>query len=109
VPLSRARDRIATLRQDYDAITLGILDEATARRLDAVFEKYAPHCREIELASWRMRGLGHRLKDNAYYLLNAQMPTTSEPSAFATCARIGLEHSTRALASVFKPMREIKR
>ena len=53
-----------------DEITLGILDAATAKRLDAVFEKYAPHCREIELEAWRRRGLWHKLKDNAFYALN---------------------------------------
>ncbi len=53
-----------------DEITLGILDAATAMRLDAVFEKYAPHCTEIELEAWRKRGLWHKLKDNAYYALN---------------------------------------
>ena len=53
-----------------DEITLGILDVATAQKLDAVFEKYAPRCREIELEAWRKRGWWHRLKDNAYYMLN---------------------------------------
>ncbi|MPZ46851.1 MAG: hypothetical protein GEV05_26400 [Betaproteobacteria bacterium] len=53
-----------------DEITLGILDAATARRLDAVFEKYAPRCKEIELERWRKRGLWHKLKDNAFYMLN---------------------------------------
>jgi cardiolipin synthase A/B len=53
-----------------DEITLGICDAATAQRLDAVFEKYAPHCQEIELAAWCKRGLWHKLKDNAFYMLN---------------------------------------
>ena len=53
-----------------DEITLGILDAATAARLDAVFEKYAPHCNEIELEKWRQRGLWHKFKDNAFYTLN---------------------------------------
>jgi cardiolipin synthase len=53
-----------------DEITLGILDPATAQRLDAVFEKYVPRCKEIELDEWRKRGLWHRLKDNAFYMLN---------------------------------------
>ena len=53
-----------------DEITLGILDAATAQRLDAVFEKYAPRCKEIELEAWRRRGLWHKLKDNAFYALN---------------------------------------
>jgi cardiolipin synthase len=53
-----------------DEITLGVLDAATAGRLDAVFEKYAPRCREIELERWCRRGLWHKLKDNAFYMLN---------------------------------------
>ncbi len=53
-----------------DEITLSILDPATARRLDAVFEKYVPRCTEIALEAWRKRGWRHKLKDNAYYLLN---------------------------------------
>jgi cardiolipin synthase A/B len=53
-----------------DEITLGIRDAATAQRFDAVFEKYAPHCKEIELEAWRKRGLWHKLKDNAFYMLN---------------------------------------
>ncbi|MEO5883875.1 MAG: phospholipase D-like domain-containing protein [Caldimonas sp.] len=53
-----------------DEIVLGISDAATAARLDAVFDKYAPHCTEIELEAWRKRGLWHKLKDNAYYLIN---------------------------------------
>jgi cardiolipin synthase len=53
-----------------DEITLGILDPATAQRLDAVFEKYVSRCEEIELGAWRKRGLWHKLKDNAFYMLN---------------------------------------
>ncbi len=56
-----------------DEIVLGISDAATAARLDAVFNKYAPHCNEIKLEAWRKRGLWHKLKDNAYYLLNEIM------------------------------------
>ena len=53
-----------------DEITLAILDAATAQRLDAVFEKYAPRCTEIQLERWRQRGWWHKLKDNAFYALN---------------------------------------
>lgn len=53
-----------------DEITLGIMDSATAQRLDAVFEKYAPDCREIKLEAWCKRGLWHKLKDHAFYTLN---------------------------------------
>ena len=53
-----------------DEITLGILDPATAQRLDGVFEKYVSRCAEIELQAWRNRGLWHKFKDNAFYLIN---------------------------------------
>jgi len=53
-----------------DEITLGIRDPATARRLEEIFEKYAPRCEEIQLERWRNRGVGHRLIDNMYYLIN---------------------------------------
>jgi cardiolipin synthase len=53
-----------------DEITLCFKDEVTARRLDAIFEKYAPRCNEIRLDAWQRRGWGHRLVDNAYYLFN---------------------------------------
>jgi cardiolipin synthase len=53
-----------------DEITLGILDRATAQRLEAVFEKYLPRCEEIELGAWRKRGVWHKVKDNAFYMLN---------------------------------------
>jgi cardiolipin synthase len=53
-----------------DEITLGFLDAATAKRLDQIFEKYAPQCCEIKLETWRKRGLKHRLIDNVFYLFN---------------------------------------
>jgi cardiolipin synthase len=53
-----------------DEITLGFKDAATAQRLDGIFEKYAPHCSEIELERWRKRGWRHRLIDNVYYAFN---------------------------------------
>ena len=54
-----------------DEITLGILDAAVAARLDAVFERYAPQCTEIELDAWTQRGLWHKFKDNWFYLFSA--------------------------------------
>ena len=54
-----------------DEITLGILDAAVAARLDAVFERYAPQCKEIELDAWTKRGLWHKFKDNWFYLFSA--------------------------------------
>ena len=53
-----------------DEITLGFKDAATAKRLDAIFEKYLPHCQELELEAWHKRGWGHKLIDNMYYLFN---------------------------------------
>ncbi len=56
-----------------DEITLCFKDQATAGRLDAIFEKYAPRCREIHLERWSRRGWGHKLVDNVYYLFNEVM------------------------------------
>ncbi len=53
-----------------DEITLSFCDAATARRLEEIFEKYAPKCHEIKLEAWRKRGLKHRLIDNVFYLFN---------------------------------------
>jgi cardiolipin synthase len=53
-----------------DEITLGIQDQATARRLDAIFEKYLPRADEIKLDAWTRRGVFHKLKDNTFYLIN---------------------------------------
>ena len=53
-----------------DEITLGFKDAAAAKRLEEIFEKYAPHCKELKLAEWRKRGLWHRLVDNMYYVIN---------------------------------------
>ena len=53
-----------------DELTLGILDEVLATRLDAVFEKYVARAEEVDLDSWRKRGAWHKLKDNGYYLFH---------------------------------------
>lgn len=53
-----------------DEITLGVLDAVTTQKLDAIFEKYAPHCHEIELEPWSKRSFKHKLKDHACYLIN---------------------------------------
>jgi cardiolipin synthase len=53
-----------------DEITLGIKDAGIAAQLDAVFEKYAPRCNEIKLEAWAKRGLWHKFKDNAFYMIN---------------------------------------
>ena len=53
-----------------DEVTLGILDEKTTRRLDAIFEKYVPRAQEIKLEEWTKRGAWHKLKDHAAYSLH---------------------------------------
>ncbi|MGA0609328.1 phospholipase D-like domain-containing protein [Caldimonas sp. KR1-144] len=53
-----------------DEISLSILDQGLAERLDAVFERYVQRAEEIELEAWQRRGWVHKLKDNAFYLLN---------------------------------------
>lgn len=53
-----------------DEITLAIQSEQLAGELDAIWEKYAARAERIELERWRRRGLWHKLKDNAFYLLN---------------------------------------
>lgn len=53
-----------------DEITVGFLDPALARQLEAVFEKYAADCAEIDLQQWRKRGPRQRIKEHAAYLIN---------------------------------------
>ncbi len=53
-----------------DEITLGILDRQTAARLDAIFERYAARCHEIDLKAWHERGRLHKAKDHLCYLAN---------------------------------------
>jgi cardiolipin synthase len=53
-----------------DEVTLGFLDRALARRLEEIFEADRAHCRELNAAHWKKRGLLHRAKDSAFYLFN---------------------------------------
>jgi cardiolipin synthase A/B len=53
-----------------DEVTLGILDAKTAKRLDAIFEKYVPRASEIKLEEWSRRSVWHKLKDHAAYSIN---------------------------------------
>jgi cardiolipin synthase len=53
-----------------DEISLSIVDEALVARFDAIFEKYVRRAQEIQLEAWQRRGWRHKLKDNAFYLLN---------------------------------------
>jgi cardiolipin synthase len=56
-----------------DEITLGMMDAALARDLEAIFERDRQECIEVEIESWRRRGRWHRLKDNTVYLFNELM------------------------------------
>ena len=53
-----------------DEVTLGILDAKTARKLDAIFEKYIPRAQEIDIEKWKRRPLWHKLQDHAAYSIN---------------------------------------
>jgi cardiolipin synthase A/B len=53
-----------------DEITLGILDKGITEKLDAIFERYARRAEEIQLEQWHKRGVLHKLKANAAYLIN---------------------------------------
>jgi cardiolipin synthase len=53
-----------------DEITLAVLDDVLAQKLDGIFERYVRRAEEIELATWQKRGAWHKLKDNAAYLLH---------------------------------------
>ncbi|HVE50381.1 MAG TPA: phospholipase D-like domain-containing protein [Casimicrobiaceae bacterium] len=53
-----------------DEITLGIVDTATAKQLETIFEKYLPGCTEVKLEQWQKRGLRHKLIDHMYYMIN---------------------------------------
>jgi cardiolipin synthase len=56
-----------------DEISLSIADRTLAARFDEIFEKYVQRAREVDLESWTRRGLWHKMKDNAFYLLNEFM------------------------------------
>jgi cardiolipin synthase len=53
-----------------DEITVAFTDTATAKRLEALFERYAADGSEIELERWTRRGWAHKLVDQTYYLFN---------------------------------------
>jgi cardiolipin synthase len=56
-----------------DEVTLGLVDPEIAARFQAIFEKDARDCVELDHETWRARGLWHKLKDNALYLFNEQL------------------------------------
>jgi cardiolipin synthase len=53
-----------------DEISLAVKDHELAGKLDAIFEKYVQRAEEIDLDRWQRRGAWHKLKDNAFYLMN---------------------------------------
>jgi cardiolipin synthase A/B len=53
-----------------DEISLSVSDRALAARLDAIFVRYVQRATEIHLERWTRRSWSHKLKDNAFYLLN---------------------------------------
>ena len=53
-----------------DEVTVGILDPETAKKLDAIFEKYVPRAQEIDVEVWAKRSIGHKIKDLAAYSIN---------------------------------------
>lgn len=53
-----------------DEVTLGILDAATAEKLDAIFEKYVARADEIDVEKWSRRSVFHKIKDYAAYSIN---------------------------------------
>jgi cardiolipin synthase len=53
-----------------DEITLGFHDETLARTLERIFQKYAARARELDLDTWRKRGVWQRTKEHAFYLVN---------------------------------------
>ena len=56
-----------------DEITLGIHSEDFAAKLEAIFERDAKQCVELDAAKWRERGWAHRAKDSFFYLWNEML------------------------------------
>ena len=53
-----------------DEITIGFKDAKLAAQLEDVFRDDLKHCKELNAAQWKKRGLFHRAKDSAIYLFN---------------------------------------
>lgn len=56
-----------------DEITLGLHDAGMAQRFEAIFERDAKDCIELQLDSWKRRGAWHKLVDRTLYLFNEQL------------------------------------
>lgn len=56
-----------------DEITAGCWSRELAAQFEAVFARDLAHCAELKAGSWARRGLWHRWRDNASYLLKYQL------------------------------------
>jgi cardiolipin synthase len=56
-----------------DEASIGLIDTGVAATLRQAFQDDLAHCRELDLASWRKRGLWHRLLDQASYAINEEL------------------------------------
>ncbi|MBL0727970.1 phospholipase D-like domain-containing protein [Piscinibacter sp. HJYY11] len=53
-----------------DEITLSLCDEVLARQLEAVFERDARQCVELDAERWSQRGLWPKCRDNVLHVFN---------------------------------------
>ena len=56
-----------------DEVTLGFVDSALAKEIEAIFERDLKDCVELERESWSRRGTFHKIKDHFFYLFNEQL------------------------------------
>ena len=56
-----------------DEASVGMIDRQVAASLRAAFAHDLESCRELQLKSWRERGVWHRLIDRVAYLVNDQL------------------------------------
>jgi cardiolipin synthase len=56
-----------------DEITIGIVGEEFARKLEAIFERDAKVCKEVDAKEWERRGWVPRVKENFFYLWNEML------------------------------------
>jgi cardiolipin synthase len=56
-----------------DEITIGIHSKAFAKKLEALFERDAKLCVELDAKTWAQRGWMHRAKDHFFYLWNEML------------------------------------
>lgn len=56
-----------------DEITVGLWSADLAARFEAIFERDARDCVELDLDRWRRRGLWRRARERVFYLFNEQL------------------------------------